>query len=42
MAGSWTRIYTIFLMIVTSLTLSVIVVMMQAICLNLAWTLVEN
>ena len=42
MAGKQTGFYTMFSMIVMSLTLSVIVAIMQAICLNLAWTLVEQ
>lgn len=42
MAGRQTGFYTMFSMIVMSLTLMVIVAMMQAICLNLAWTLVEH
>lgn len=42
MAGRQTGFYTMFSMIVMSLTLRVILAMMQAICLNLAWTLVEQ
>ena len=41
MAERQTGFYTMFSMKVMSLTLRVILAMMQA-CLNLAWTLVEH
>ena len=42
MAGRQTGFYTMFSTKVMFLTLRVILAMMQAICLNLAWTLVEH